>query len=64
MEDLLTVEDVAKILKLQPGTIYRLIYKKEIPVIKIGLRTYRFRQEDIMKFIESKKFCKGEQKHG
>lgn len=52
MLELLTVDEVAKILKLKPMTIRLKMYKGQIPYIKIG-NSVRFKQEDIENIINS-----------
>lgn len=38
--DLMTVEDVANVLKISDRTVYRLAEKDELPCVKIGRRLY------------------------
>ncbi len=52
--DVLTVDEVAKLLKLSKITIYRLIKTGEIPAYKIGA-SWRVNREDLENYIESKK---------
>jgi len=52
--DVLTVEEVAKLLKLSKITIYRLIKTGEIPAYKIGA-SWRINKEDLESYIETKK---------
>ncbi len=52
--DVLTVDEVAKLLKLSKITIYRLIKTGEIPAYKIGA-SWRVNKEDLENYIESKK---------
>lgn len=56
MEELLTINETAKILKVHPNTL-RLWDKKGILVaVRIGeKRTRRYKNEDIEKFINQKK---------
>lgn len=49
----LTVIDVAKLLSLNPLTVYRLAQKGEIPAVKIG-RCWRFTKEAIEKWLDQK----------
>ena len=49
----LTVVDVAKMLSLNPLTIYRLAQKGDIPAVKIG-RCWRFTREAIDEWLEQK----------
>ncbi len=52
--DVLTVDEVAKLLKLSKITIYRLIKTGEIPAYKVGA-SWRINKEDLENYIESKK---------
>ncbi len=51
MENLLTKEEVAEILKIEPTTVYKLVNSKKIPHVKWG-NILRFRMEDVLKFIK------------
>jgi excisionase family DNA binding protein len=46
-ESLLTVEELAKILRLHPKTVYRLVEKGKLPCIRVG-RNVRF-SPDVIK---------------
>nr|NQU90427.1 helix-turn-helix domain-containing protein [Bacteroidota bacterium] len=46
MEEILTLEEVAKYLKLKPQTIYTWSQKGTIPAVKIG-KEWRFRRSVI-----------------
>jgi len=48
---LLTVEDIAELIHVHPQTIYKLIYNKRIPFIKKPGIGYRFRREDIERWL-------------
>lgn len=50
MRTVMTVEDVAKFLKVSGATIYRQAEKGLLPGFKIG-RQWRFRQEELENFI-------------
>ncbi len=52
--EVLTVEEVASLLKLSKITIYRLIKTGEIPAYKIGA-SWRVNKKDLESYIESKK---------
>lgn len=41
LDKILTLGDVARILRVHPSTIYRLLKKREIPAFKVG-RDWRF----------------------
>ena len=49
--DLLTPEEVAKILKVSKRTVYRWIDSGELKVARIGRKTYRVFESDIKKFV-------------
>lgn len=49
--DILTVQDVAKYLKLNDKTTYRLTATGKIPGFKVG-GTWRFRKSDIDSWIQ------------
>jgi len=51
--EILTVEELAKYLKISERTIYELLKKKEIPAFKIGA-TWRFKKDLIDRWIEKK----------
>ena len=51
-ENLLTVEDVAALLKVEKQMIYKLKRDKKIPFVKIG-GVIRFRRVDVNEWIES-----------
>jgi excisionase family DNA binding protein len=51
---LLTVKQVAEILQWNPYTITKKAEKGELPAFKMG-REWRFRQEDIVKWIDEKR---------
>jgi excisionase family DNA binding protein len=50
-ESLLTVTDVAGILRLSVRTVRRLIAEDELPIVRIG-RAVRVRREDLRSFID------------
>lgn len=50
MNILLTVEELAKYLKIKPDTIYKKVRKGELPAIKLG-KIVRFRKEQIDQWI-------------
>lgn len=51
---LMTVEEVAKYLKVEQSTIYTWAKIGKIPAIKIS-RFWRFKKEDIDKWLEERK---------
>lgn len=54
MKQLLTAEDVAKILQVNTQTVYQLKARHQIPFVKIG-GAVRFDEEQIQEWIESKR---------
>ena len=51
-EELLTIEQVSKLLNLSVSTLYSKVCRNEIPVNKVGKRLYFYRYE-IMQWISS-----------
>ncbi len=56
---MITIEELAEMLKVSPPTIYRMLEKGELPfAIKIQ-GSWCFKDEDIMSWLESQKMeCK------
>lgn len=54
MDEIMTIDEVAKYLKVTKKTIYYLIYQKSLPTVKLGSRLLRFRKSDIDNWLESK----------
>ncbi|MCP4607563.1 MAG: helix-turn-helix domain-containing protein [Planctomycetes bacterium] len=53
MEDkLLTIDDVARSLKVSEATVYRLMREGELPVIKRGRKFTRIQESDLMAFVQ------------
>jgi excisionase family DNA binding protein len=53
-EKLLTVEEVAEMLGLAPGSVYHMISERRIPVVRLSARCVRFRRSDIATWIAEK----------
>lgn len=53
-EELLTVYEVAALLKCSKLTVYGLVSKRKIPCIKISERFLRFRKSDLMSWLGTK----------
>jgi excisionase family DNA binding protein len=53
-DEILTLKEVARYLKLTEKTAYRLAAENKLPGFKIG-GSWRFKQKDIEKWIEDKK---------
>jgi PTS system nitrogen regulatory IIA component len=51
MDDIMTLEEVAKYLKLKPQTIYVWAQKGDIPAAKLG-REWRFKKSIIDKWFD------------
>ncbi len=49
--DILTIEEVSKILKVSKRTVYRWVDSGELRVARIGRKTYRVFESDLNKFI-------------
>lgn len=56
-EQIMTVKDVASYLKLNERTVYRMATSAKIPAFKVGI-SWRFKREDLEKWIEEQKNCK------
>ena len=52
-DEILTLREVAEYLKLSDKSVYRLVQEKKILAFKAG-GTWRFRQADVDKWIESR----------
>jgi len=53
MEKLLTPQEIAEVLGVQPSTIYQWTHQGYIPYIKIG-KFVRFKEKDVEKWVERK----------
>ena len=51
-EEMLTAEEVAKIMKVHISTVRKWVRTKELKKVKIGIRGYRIRRSDLKRFIE------------
>jgi excisionase family DNA binding protein len=49
--DILTVEEVASYLRLQPQTIYKWAQEKRIPAVKLG-KEWRFRKSILDRWLD------------
>lgn len=50
-DDILTIEEVAKILKVSKRTVYRWVDNGDLKVARIGRKTYRVFESDLRKFV-------------
>jgi len=51
MEKLLTPQEIAEVLGVQPSTIYQWTHQGYIPHVKIG-KFVRFKEKDVEKWVE------------
>ena len=51
MDEILTIPEVARYLKMSKSKVYYLIQRKEIPHIKIG-RNVRIKNAELVKWLE------------
>ena len=51
MDTVLTLAEVAEFLRVHPTTIYRLLYKDQIPAFKVG-SDWRFNQESVERWVK------------
>lgn len=59
MNELLTAQEVASILKVHPRTVYVWLRQGELQGVKVG-DTWRVREQDLKKFIRERLIKKGE----
>lgn len=52
-DDILTVEEVAKVLKVSKRTVYRWVEDGDLKTAKIGRKTYRVFESELKRFIKS-----------
>ena len=55
MKNLLTVQEVAEMLKISVSTLYRWVNKREIPFVKLGGKL-RFNEDEIKTFVLQNSF--------
>ena len=48
MDELLTRDEVAKLLKVNPITVYRLTKQGKLPAVKLGGRFVRYQERDVL----------------
>lgn len=53
MENIMTIEEVAKYLKMKPQTIYTWAQKGNIPAVKLG-KEWRFRKDVIDEWLNQR----------
>ena len=54
MEQLITLEELSKILGVKKATLYAWVSKKKIPFIKLSARLVRFRESEIQDWLSQK----------
>ncbi len=54
LEPLLTIHELALVLRLSEKTVRRLVAARRIPCIRLG-RVLRFRSADLLRFVEARK---------
>ena len=47
----LRVSEVAEVLRVDPDTVYSMVHRGELPVIRVG-RVFRFSRDQLMQFVE------------
>lgn len=50
-DNILTIQEVAKVLKVSNRTVYRWIDSGDLKAAKIGRKTYRVFESDLRKFV-------------
>jgi excisionase family DNA binding protein len=58
MEELFTLEELAKYLKISKPTLYKMVEKGKIPALKIA-NQWRFKKNDINRWLEKQRKSKG-----
>jgi len=54
MEELLTLKELSRYLKISKPTVYKMVEKGKIPALKIA-NQWRFKKEDISTWIEKQR---------
>ncbi len=54
LDNLMTVDEVAAYLRVNPMTVYRLVNRGELPGVKVG-DLWRFKERDIEAWLEKRK---------
>jgi excisionase family DNA binding protein len=52
-EEILTIREVAELLKLHPKTVNKLAIAGKLPAYRIG-RQWRFRKSEVLKLVEKR----------
>jgi excisionase family DNA binding protein len=51
--DLLTIHEVAELMRVSTKTVERLVYSGKPPVLKVNRRTIRFQRRDVVAFVNA-----------
>jgi excisionase family DNA binding protein len=54
MEELITLEELSRFLKISKPTLYKMVEKGKIPALKIASQ-WRFKKEDINRWVEKQR---------
>lgn len=54
MDELLTIEELARYLKISKHTLYKMVEKGKLPALKIA-NQWRFKKGDINKWVEKQR---------
>ena len=57
-ERILTIEDTAKLMKVSLKTVYRWVNAGQLPAARIGYKTYRIFEEDLILFMKKSRVGK------
>lgn len=52
MDKLLTVKELAELLRVNPGSIYHWISQNRLPVVRFSARCVRFRESEVTKLLD------------
>ena len=58
MEELFTLGELAKYLKISKPTLYKMVEKGKIPALKIA-NQWRFKKDDINRWLEKQRKSRG-----
>ncbi len=57
-EEWLTIDEIAKDLRVHPATVRNLIRQGDLPAILVGKRTYRIHRNDYQEFLQKRRLHK------
>lgn len=55
LEQLMKADDVAELLQVTPAAIYQMKKRGQLKPVDLGLRSVRFRREDVQALIKGRK---------